>query len=309
MTKQTKIITIGIAPAWDLTLEAEKIDWGGHEIVKTQTCKPAGKALNVSRALAWMGQSSTAAGLWGAEDYDRMLKALRQLKGSIKIKMTPVTGTTRCNVTIIDLAGKREMHLRNKSTLATASALRKLKTDLRRIADKNSICVFAGSMGDDIISSVNTCHSQGAKIVVDTSGHALRKIINNGNIWIAKPNVTELSELTGRKIPDNTKTLIAAARPLLDRVEILLISRGKKGAILVTADNTYSARAITTGNVLSTVGCGDYLLAGFLKAITQKTNLKTALKTALKAATAKAHNHPDSKPFPTIERKIKIKLL
>ena len=44
--------------------------------IDEQVVRPAGKALNVSYALAWMGGESVAAGLWGREDYDEMRRAV-----------------------------------------------------------------------------------------------------------------------------------------------------------------------------------------------------------------------------------------
>ena len=63
-----KIITVGLAPAWDIQCRGQGLDWGCHAQIDEQDVRPAGKALNVSRALAWLGRSSVAAGLWGRED-------------------------------------------------------------------------------------------------------------------------------------------------------------------------------------------------------------------------------------------------
>jgi fructose-1-phosphate kinase PfkB-like protein len=59
------IITIGLSPAWDRTIEVAGIEWGEHKIVSSQKIIPAGKALNINRSLAQMGIKSIAAGLWG----------------------------------------------------------------------------------------------------------------------------------------------------------------------------------------------------------------------------------------------------
>ena len=64
MKKNPSIITVGLSPAWDITCRGKNLNWGGHENIDEQTITPAGKALNVSKALAWMGRESIAAGLW-----------------------------------------------------------------------------------------------------------------------------------------------------------------------------------------------------------------------------------------------------
>jgi fructose-1-phosphate kinase PfkB-like protein len=214
--------------------------------------------------------------------------------------MTPVTGGTRQNVTVVDAASSREMHLRNKSQLASTKALKKLKADLEAIVRRDSVCVFAGTMPeagflDDVIRIIRACASRGARIVLDTSGKPLRKIVDTGAVWLIKPNVKELCELLGQEIKDGPVSLAAAGRRLLDRVEIVLISRGRKGSLVVTKQGVWQGRCLARGRVLSTVGCGDYLLAGFLKDLQDTSDPASALKSAIKVATAKAWGWTESK--------------
>ena len=108
MESEPSIITIGLAPAWDITCRGQNLDWGKHQCIDEQSILPAGKAFNISRALAWMGQESIAAGLWGGNDYEQMQKLSRALWPLIDVKMTAVNGDTRRNVSIIDTANQKE---------------------------------------------------------------------------------------------------------------------------------------------------------------------------------------------------------
>ena len=306
-----KIVTIGLCPSWDMVCRFEGIEWGEHKTVSSAGSRPAGKALNISRALAWMGERSIAAGLWGRDDFEQMLKAMRPLKGLVKVKMTAVEGGTRRNITVVDTVNNREMHLRNKSELASKKALRKLESDLRAIVHKGSVCVFAGVMPEDefigdIVRIIKSCRERGAKIVVDTYGYALKRILETGAVWMIKPNVEELRELLGEQVADSPTGLVKAGRKLLDKVEIVLISRGKKGAIAVTKKGAWKGRCIGRGRVLSTVGCGDFLLAGFLKGLKDKSGAGSALRTAIKVATAKAWGWTEGKSWSQALREIKV---
>lgn len=290
---ELSIITVGLSPAWDITCRGRGLDWGLHKCIDRQTVQPAGKALNVSKALAWMGQRNIAAGLWGRNDYQQMLTAVRSLWPLITVKMTTVAGDTRRNVTVVDTAKDRDMHLRNRSELASRSALRRLKLDLQTLVGKGSLCVFAGAMPEnellgDIAELIEVCSSLGARIVVDTSGPASERIVETGRIWLIKPNVAELCELSREKIRDRPASLARAGRKLLDKVEVVLISRGKKGAVAVTAQGAWWGRCRGYRKTRSTVGCGDYLLAGLLKGLSEKSDMAYALQTGLKAATARA---------------------
>ena len=314
------IITVGLSPAWDITCKGQNLDWGMHACIDEQTIRPAGKALNVSRALAWMGQKSMAAGLWGRDDYEQMLSSMQALKRYIEIKLTAAPGETRRNITIVDTARDKDMHLRDRSQLASAKALKRLKADLGTLVLKNSICVFSGSMPegdllDDVIGIMEFCQSRGAKIVLDTSGPALREIVHTGVVWLIKPNVEEVCVLLGEKVKNGPVSLVRAGRGLLDKAKIILISRGSKGSVVVTKEGAWQIRCLGNSKALSTVGCGDYLLAGFLKGVMDQSDVTDALRTATQAATAKAWGRPgdsswrtESKTWPQMKRKIKVEI-
>jgi len=308
-----KIVTIGLCPSWDTTCRFDGIDWGQHKTVSSAGSRPAGKALNISQALAWMGEENIAAGLWGRDDYQQMLKAMRSLGGMVKVKMTAVDGGTRRNITIVDTVNDREMHLRNRSELTSKKALRKLEADLGVIVHKGSVCVFAGMMPEDefvgdVVRIIKLCRERGAKTVVDTYGNALKRILETSAAWLIKPNVEELRELLGEQVIDSPEGLVRAGRKLLDKVEIVVISRGRKGGVVVTKKGAWQGRCIGSGRVLSTVGCGDYLLGGFLKGLKDKSDAGSALGTAIKVATAKAWGWTDKMSWLDVQSKIKVQV-
>lgn len=311
MRDRISIITIGLSPAWDIICRGRNIDWGLHQEIDEQTVRPAGKALNVSKALAWMGHRNIAAGLWGSGDHPQMLAAVRSLWPSIRVKLTAVAGQTRQNITVVDSVGNKEMHLRNKSRLASAKTLKKLQADLEAIVHNGNICVLAGTMPEggllgDIVRIVEFCKSRRAKIVLDTSGRPLKELVDTGSAWLIKPNVEELCELLGEQIKDGPVSLAKAGRKLLDKVEIVLISRGAKGGVVVTKNGAWQGRCAGREKIFSTVGCGDFLLAGFLKALEDSSGTDLALKTAIKVASARAWGWTESKTSSQALRKIKV---
>jgi len=311
MGHEFSIITVGFSPAWDITCCGCNLDWGLHKYIDEQTIRPAGKALNVSKALAWMGQRNIAAGLWGRNDYQQMLTAVRSLWPLIRVKMTTVAGDTRQNVTVVDTARDRDMHLRNRSELVSRAALRRLRADLDALVGKSSVCVFAGAMAEDkflpeIVRLVESCHGCGAKIVLDTSGRALKEIVETGRVWLIKPNVRELTDLLGEQVQDNPAGLARAGARLLKKVDVVLISRGRKGVVLVTRQGTWQGRCRGYRKTRSTVGCGDYLLAGFLKAFCENRRPKLALKSGLKVAAARACGWDERKTWPQVQKQITV---
>jgi 1-phosphofructokinase family hexose kinase len=313
MRNKISIITISLSPAWDITCRGRNIDWGLHQKIDEQTVRPAGKALNVSKALAWIGRKNIAAGLWGGGDHPQMLTAVRTMWPLINVKLTPVAGPTRQNITIVDSVQNKEMHLRSKSRLASPKAMKRLQADLETIVRKGSICVFAGTLPDgglldEVIRIVEFCKSRGAKIALDTSGHPLKEIVDTDSIRLIKPNVEELCELLGEQVKDGPVSLAKAGRKLLDKVEIVLISRGAKGGVVVTGKGAWEGRSVGRTKILSTVGCGDFLLAGFLKALQDGSRTDLALKTAIKVATAKAWGWTEKMSWLDVQSRIHVQV-
>ncbi len=306
-----RIITIGLSPAWDVSCRGRDLDWGRHANLDEQVARPAGKALNVSMALAWMDRPSIAAGLWGREDYDQMQRAVQAISPRIDLQMALVEGSTRRNITVVDTQEGREMHLRCPSMLVTQESLSRLTADLGRVVRKGDICVLAGAMpaGDllePVVELARSCHDRGAQVVVDSYGPALESLVAAELPWLIAPNVEELSGLLGRHLADTSAELATAARGLLEKVPMVLISRGKNGALLVTEKGTWKARSRTKGTVLSTVGCGDYLLAGFLAGLAMSKNESKALTTAIQAATARAWGQSETNPWTQIRQTIDV---
>jgi len=289
----SSIITVGVCPCWDITCYVEGADWGAHVRISAQNCDPAGKALNISKALAWMGTKSTAAGLWGRSDYQQLLEGIEPLSEYIRAEFTLVDGRTRRNVTIVDTVGKREMHLRAKSELATRETLSLLQNDIERMVLGTSVCVFAGAMPagellEDCIGILDSCRSAGSFIVFDGSADALKRAVDTGGLWIIKPNLSELCELLGQGIADEPEEITKAAGELLEKVDIVLVSRGEEGAVVVSRETSLQGAVKSSVPVLSTVGCGDYLLAGFLDGLISSDDISFSLQRGLKAAAARA---------------------
>jgi 1-phosphofructokinase family hexose kinase len=273
----------------------------------------AGKALNISRAMAWLGVKSIAAGLWGRDDYQLMKKNLRQLSDCVDVKFTPAAGHTRQNITVLDRQRSESIHLRAPSELADKQSLTRLAADLQNIVDENSICVFAGSLPEgallaDCVSLIGQVRDSGAKIAVDTSGSALKQVLESGRLWLIKPNLAELRQLLGRDIEDKACAIVEAARQVCEKVELVVVSRGQQGAVAVTKKAAFNCRLLRTeAKVVSTVGCGDYLLAGLLSGLAEG-DIKAALTRGVKVAAARAWGLTETDSWQELENKIEVEV-
>ncbi len=306
-----RIITVGVSPAWDVCCRGRGLDWGRHAIIDEQMVRPAGKAMNAAWALAWMGCPSVAAGLWGREDHDEMIAAVARLDGLIEPRMTVVEGRTRRNISVVDTQAHREMHLRDPRSLASVDNLRRLGGDLCNLIHPGDTCVFSGAMpGGELLAPtldlVRTCGRCGARVAVDTYGPVFKGIVDAGLAWLIAPNVEELRELVGSGVEDSPAALVEAARGLLDRVGVVRVGRGEKGALLVTKTGAWTGCATDRNPALSTVGCGDYLLAGFLAGLGETGDPRAGLAQGLKASAARAWGWSETQDWLEVEKKIAV---
>ncbi|MBN1436367.1 MAG: hypothetical protein JW936_04775 [Sedimentisphaerales bacterium] len=312
MTTTSKIITVALSPCWDVTCWGKNLNWGHHVQIDSQESRPAGKALNVSRALDWLGIASIAAGLWGVGDYGELQSDLASWARQITPAMTPVPGQTRHNITLIDQQRNEELHLRAPNRLASIEAIQQLREDLANLVAPEDTCVFAGSLpsGAELQAAVELtrqCKEQGGRLVVDASGRGLRDMVESGAVDFIKPNVEELVELLGRDVADEPAALAAAARTLTDQVPMILVSRGAAGAMLITAEGVWSGVCQNRDRKVSvTVGCGDYLLAGFLAGYAKKLDLQQCLRQAIAVATAKAWGLADKVDWSTAQDQVEV---
>ncbi|AQQ72284.1 6-phosphofructokinase isozyme 2 [Limihaloglobus sulfuriphilus] len=291
MFERGNIITVGIRPAWDVVCSADGIEWGDHKVLDARTSVPAGKALNVSKALAWLGYPSIATGLWGQEDYDEMAEQLRPLSSFIDIRFAAVRGHTRQNITLRDTRKNREMHLRLPGTLANKGSIRRMSDQLLRMIDKDDVLVFGGSMPEgalleEVVSLIWDCKQKHTNIILDTSGTALERLVSSGQISLISPNITELENLLNCRVKEDPQAVLRAGRRLLDKVSALIVSLGSEGAVFISRDECWhSFYAGADRDVLKTVAGGDYLLAGFIAGMKENPSPEYALTKAVRLAT------------------------
>jgi 6-phosphofructokinase 2 len=124
-----------------------------------------------------------------------------------------------------------------------------------------------------------------ARVVVDAKGAALVKATDIG-VYLVKPSLREIEELTGRRLLEDDQ-IEQAARGLIQRgaAEAILVSLGRGGALLATAELTVHFSAPTVP-VRSAVGAGDSMVGGLVLSLAQGRSLSDAARFGVAAAAA-----------------------
>jgi 1-phosphofructokinase family hexose kinase len=287
------IITIGFNPALDRVLECPDFHVGGHQPARQVARLAAGKAANVSRALAQIGTDSIATGFVGTDELEFFHEQLLECgPGRILCHFVEVTGKTRENISILDPKRRLETHLRDRGFVVTSEEIRVLERRLLHDLRPGDIAVFSGSLCEGVSTEyfgqlLDQCAAAGAKVIVDTNGEAAKEAARHP-LWLAKPNLAELGEMVGKEIPNAASAARDAASGLLKQIEQVLVSRGNAGAVLVTRQGAWSARMATRDVPIRTVGCGDHLVAGFIAERVAGRDMEAALRMGVALATARA---------------------
>jgi len=128
-----------------------------------------------------------------------------------------------------------------------------------------------------------------AKLIVDTSGEALKHAADEG-VYLIKPNLGELSALAGKNYLESHEINITAKKIINNgNCEAVVVSMGSEGAMLVTAD---IEQTIIPPQVKrkSTVGAGDSMVAGIVLALSNGYDLETAVHYGVACGTAATMN-------------------
>jgi len=265
---------------------------------------PAGKAVNVSRALAALGVPNVVTGFVGAGELAEFEQALES--PFIQPQFLAVDGTTRENITIVDPVNHRETHVRDEGFEVTRAQLDRLAKKLSLLSRPGALVLFSGSLprgvsAQDFLRLIEVAIKHEARVAIDTSGEALRavgKAFVDGEssvgskparpLWLLKPNVTELGELLGRPIRGDDE-IVETGKRLSMRVRAVLVTCGEAGGYAFVDGSALMGQVtVDPVDVVNTVGCGDALLAGFVAGHLRGMDVRDAYRFALAVATAAA---------------------
>lgn len=162
-----------------------------------------------------------------------------------------------------------------------------------RLLDSEHV-VFSGSlpgaMSAEWYGELLCAVRRGPRVIVDAKRATLRRALDSG-VYLVKPNVRELGEVVGRELAQDI-AIEQAARELVAAgcAEVVLVSLGRGGAILVTADRLehFSAPSVPTR---SRVGAGDSMVGGLTAALVQKRTLDDAVRFGVAAGAAAVMNN------------------
>jgi 6-phosphofructokinase 2 len=273
MTK--KILTITFNPTVDKSSTVDSIKTEKKLRCTQPVYEPGGGGINVSRGLERLGIPSIALFTSGGRTGELLEKLLE--KENIEILSHKVSGETRENFTVVDTSNNEQYRFGMPGEDVSEKECNALHDAILSISPFPEIIVISGSLPEGMNPSylsglIRQLKEKHAKIIIDTSGDALTEALKEG-VYMVKPNLGELSRLSGKEELDN-ESADEAARKLINegKAEIVAVSMGPQGAYLVTKDESIHVPAPSVKK-LSTVGAGDSMVAGMVSIIAKSGSL------------------------------------
>jgi len=280
------IYTITLNPALDRTIWIERIRDDVSNRILEEHSFAGGKSIDVSKVLKNFGVDNIALGFVGGFA-GRELEG-RLLNEGIQTDFIRVSGETRTNIIIHEKETGRQLSFNARGPEIRPSEMMQLVEQIEALPCP-AVVAIGGSLPlgvsseiyRKIISLVKRCDT---KVFLDVDGEALRTGIK-AKPTVIKPNIHELSELVGKELK-NLDEIVAAAREINSQgVDIVLVSLGAQGILLVAGGKEYLAVPPAV-KVESTIGAGDSAVAGFISGMVRGKDLKESLIYAAAAGTA-----------------------
>ncbi|WP_077614130.1 1-phosphofructokinase [Caenibacillus caldisaponilyticus] len=278
------IATLTLNPSLDYFMRLEALNVGRLNRAIETAVRPGGKGINVSRVLKRLGVDSRAFGFIGGFTGDFIRRFLAE--EGISAEFTVLEGLTRINVKI---SADRETELNGAPQPISQEDVERLLSVLGRL-NAGDVFVMAGSvpasLPPDIYRRIIEKLPAGVKPVVDTSGRPLAEAIA-ARPYLIKPNRDELGQLFATDIQTVEETVLYAEKLLDEGVENVIVSLGADGALFMNREAALRA-SVPQGQIRSTVGSGDSLVAGFLAALEKGMAPAEAFRFGVAAGTATA---------------------
>jgi len=276
------IVTVTLNPSLDRTLEVDEFARGAVLRTSEPTLEAGGKGVNVTRALTANGTPSVAVvpvgGSEGAE-LTRLLDA-----AAVAARYVPLAGRTRSNITVSESDGT-VTKLNEPGSGLSADELAALVSAVGATVSAGDWVVVSGSVppefgADELQLLTGSLADREVNLAIDTSGDALVASLA-ARPRLIKPNRAELAEVVGRPLGSIADVVDAAQGVRARGVELVLVSLGADGAVLVGPAGVVVGES-HVAHPRSTVGAGDCFLAGFLsKFSVDETDVDAALLEAL----------------------------
>lgn len=281
------ILTVTLHPAVDKVVRTNRLIPNEISRVKIEMVYGGGKGNNVARALVHLGVPVIASGYQGGYTGAYVTQSLSE--EGIRTEFVICEGVTRTSTLIQEDETGYTYAVYEPGQEVNEEEVEALVDRFKKLLDKVSLVLLCGSGQTELLASVyarmiEIARQRGVRCLLDSSGGALEKGIE-ALPYMVKVNEHELSGYFGRKLADRNSQVKALLELQARGIPLAAISRGPEGMIATDGKEVWEAK-VAVDRVVNVVGCGDSLLAGIAKALSENGDLKEIVRWGVSCGTA-----------------------
>ncbi len=290
------LTVLSMSPAIDRRIEFETFRVGETNRALLIRQEAAGKGVNVALSARALGLPAFCLGLLagGCEELTGRLT-----RNGVPFDFLPAPGLIRTNLKLYDRSAGVTTEVNEPAPEAPDALLSALADRAVEAAKRSRFLVLTGSLPTGcphawyagVIRRVRA-EAPGCRCALDADGGRFKAAVAE-KPWLVKPNLRELEQAAGKPLHGKSD-ILRAARDLCDLgVEVVAVSMGGEGAMIVGGAEAFFAEPIRA-NIRTTTGAGDAMVAGLLQGFWQGGSLPEALAHGVAAATARCEDGGDA---------------
>ncbi len=279
-------------PAVDISMTVDRLI-PEHKLHCSQPQYDAGGGgINVSKAIHRLGGQSTALFTSGGSTGIRLQELVEQ--EGITYQIIGIENLIRECFVVTETQTNQQFRFGTPGpTLNTAEAASCL-AHVQSLIQPIDCLVVSGSLPPGISTDfyaqiARLAKARDIRLVLDAAGESLKLALAEG-VFMIKPNLGELARLVGVDQLE-TEEINRAAHQLIDAgsCQVVVVSLGPRGAVLVTADGHELVQAPPVKKI-STVGAGDSVVGGMVYAFSQGKSYADMIRLGVACGTAATMN-------------------
>jgi 6-phosphofructokinase 2 len=276
----TDIVALCMNPSIDISTSVDRVMPLRKLRCAAAKRDPGGGGINVARAARRLGADVTAIYPMGGAT-GQLLQRLVNQEGLQSLALETAE-ETRQDFTVLEAESGNQFRFILPGPQLTEREWRECLEALASFKGRPKFVVASGSLPpgvpEDFYGRIaRMAKDMNARFILDTSGPPLRAALKEG-VYLIKPNLRELSELSHTPLEDHG-AWVEASRRLVSGggVEVVALTLADKGALLATRDQVWRAQALPL-KLVSAVGAGDSFLGGMVWSLVSGHDLGTAFR-------------------------------
>lgn len=284
----TDILTVTMNPSVDIATSTDKVVPTHKLRCGVPQRHAGGGGVNVARVVHRLGGDCAALYPAGGAT-GKLVRQLIDEEGVSSIGVD-IAGETRESFSVSEHSTKQEYRFVLPGPKLMAHEWQACLDHIAKLIEPPRYLVASGSLppgvpDDFYVRLTRLAKPLSVKVILDTSGPALAAALEEG-VYLVKPSLRELRDLSGQPLETEMQWR-RAAEQLVEhgKAQVVVLSLGEGGALLVTADGTCFAPGLPI-KVVSATGAGDSFVGAMVWALARGLGLKEAFRYGVAAGSA-----------------------